>query len=86
MRPIQVVADHRESKSRVGEYLAALPDVRLRWENLSTGDYIVEEGAIFERKTASDFAASLIDQRLFFTGQTTGRPAFASRIYYRRQQ
>jgi ERCC4-type nuclease len=65
MRPIQVVADHRESKSRVGEYLAALPDVRLRWENLSTGDYIVEEGAIFERKKASDFAASLNDQRLF---------------------
>ena len=65
MRPTQVIADHRESKSGVGEYLAALAGVRLRWENLSTGDYIVEEGAIFERKTASDFAASLVDQRLF---------------------
>ena len=65
MRPTQVIADHRESKSGVGEYLAALPGVRLRWEKLWTGDYIVEEGAIFERKTASDFAASLIDQRLF---------------------
>ena len=65
MRPTQVIADHRESKSGVGEYLAALPGVRLRWENLSTGDYIVEEGVVFERKTASDFAASLIDQRLF---------------------
>jgi DNA excision repair protein ERCC-4 len=49
----------------LGECLAALPGVRLRWEKLWTGDYIVEEGAIFERKTASDFAASLIDQRLF---------------------
>ena len=65
MRPTQVIADHRESKSGVGEYLAALPGVRLRWEKLWTGDYIVEEGAIFERKTASDFAASLLDQRLF---------------------
>jgi DNA excision repair protein ERCC-4 len=65
MRPTQVIADHRESKSGVGEYLAALPGVRLRWEKLWTGDYIIEEGAIFERKTASDFAASLIDQRLF---------------------
>jgi DNA excision repair protein ERCC-4 len=65
MRPTQVIADHRETKSGVGEYLAALPGVRLRWEKLWTGDYIVEEGAIFERKTASDFAASLLDQRLF---------------------
>lgn len=65
MKPTQVIADHRESKSGVGEYLAALPGVRLRWEKLWTGDYIVEEGAIFERKTASDFAASLLDQRLF---------------------
>src|ERR1700751_2383631 len=65
MRPTEVIADHRESMSGVGGDLAALPGVRLRWENLSTGDYIVEEGAIFERKTASDFAASLIDQRLF---------------------
>jgi DNA excision repair protein ERCC-4 len=65
MRPTQVIADHRESKSGVGECLAALPDVRLRWEKLLIGDYIVGEVAIFERKTASDFAASLIDQRLF---------------------
>src|SRR6201987_5741854 len=65
MRPTEVIADHRESMSGVGGDLAALPGVRLRWENLSTGDYIVEQGAIFERKTASDFAASLLDQRLF---------------------
>jgi ERCC4-type nuclease len=58
MRPTQVIADHRESKSGVGECLAALPGVRLRWEKLSTGDYVVGEGAIFERKTASDFPAS----------------------------
>lgn len=65
MSPTQIIADHREIRSGVGEYLSALPDVLLRWENLSTGDYVVEQGAIFERKTASDFAASLIDQRLF---------------------
>jgi DNA excision repair protein ERCC-4 len=61
----EIIADHRESKSAVWEYLSAFADVQLRWENLSTGDYIVEQLAIFERKTASDFAASLIDQRLF---------------------
>jgi DNA excision repair protein ERCC-4 len=61
----EIIADHRESKSGVWKYLSAFADVQLRWENLSTGDYIVEQLAIFERKTASDFAASLIDQRLF---------------------
>ena len=65
MSPTEIIADHRERKSAVWEYLSALADVRLRWENLSTGDYIVEQLGIFERKTASDFAASLIDQRLF---------------------
>jgi ERCC4-type nuclease len=65
MNSTEITADHRESKSGVCEYLSALADVRLRWENLSTGDYIVERLGIFERKTASDFAASLIDQRLF---------------------
>jgi ERCC4-type nuclease len=60
-----LVVDHRESQSGVWEYLAALPDVQLKWGNLPTGDYIVDNAAIFERKTASDFASSLIDQRLF---------------------
>ncbi|MBV9874168.1 MAG: hypothetical protein JO025_05525 [Verrucomicrobia bacterium] len=41
MRPTQVIADHRESKSGVGKCLAALPDVRLQWEKLLIGDYIV---------------------------------------------
>lgn len=65
MNPTEIIADYRENQSSVWQYLSASPDIRLRWENLPTGDYIVEQEAIFERKTASDFAASLIDQRLF---------------------
>ncbi|MBV9734076.1 MAG: nuclease [Verrucomicrobia bacterium] len=65
MRPTEITADYRENQSSVWEYLSALPAIQLQWRNLPTGDYIVEQGAIFERKTASDFAASLIDQRLF---------------------
>jgi DNA excision repair protein ERCC-4 len=65
MKPTETIADYRENHSSVWEYLSASPDVQLRWEDLSIGDYIVEKAAIFERKTASDFAASLIDQRLF---------------------
>ena len=65
MNQIEIIADHRENQSGVWQYLSALPDIKLRWKDLATGDYIVEQGAIFERKTAADFAASLIDQRLF---------------------
>jgi DNA excision repair protein ERCC-4 len=65
MNHIEIIADHRENQSSVSGYLAASPHIELRWKDLPTGDYIVEQGAIFERKTASDFAASLIDQRLF---------------------
>ena len=86
MRPTQVIADHRERNSGVGEYLSALSGVRLRWENLSTGDYIVEERAIFERKTANGFRSIPNRPTSIFAGQAVGRPAFASRIYYRRLQ
>jgi ERCC4-type nuclease len=65
MNQIEITADYREKQSSVWKYLAALPDIQLQWKDLATGDYIVEQGAIFERKTAADFAASLIDQRLF---------------------
>jgi ERCC4-type nuclease len=43
MTPTEIIADHRESQSGVGEHLLALAGVRLRWENLKTGDYIVEQ-------------------------------------------
>ena len=62
---MKIVVDHRATQSGVWECLATLPDVELKWGNLPTGDYIVDSKAIFERKTACDFAASLIDQRLF---------------------
>ena len=65
MNPTEIIADHRERQSRVWEYLSVMPNIRLRWQNLTTGDYIVRQTTIFERKTASDFAASLIDQRPF---------------------
>jgi DNA excision repair protein ERCC-4 len=65
MNSIEVIADYREMNSGVGEHLLALPGVQLQWRNLPVGDYIIVEGAIFERKSASDFAASVIDQRLF---------------------
>jgi ERCC4-type nuclease len=65
MNFIEIVADNREMKSGVLTHLSALPGVHLEWKDLTVGDYIVVGEAIFERKSASDFAASLNDQRLF---------------------
>ena len=65
MNSIEIIADYREIKSDVSNQLSALPEVQLDWRNLPIGDYIVIGAAIFERKSASDFAASIIDQRLF---------------------
>jgi ERCC4-type nuclease len=65
MNFIEIIADNRELKSGVPTHLSALPGIHLEWKELAVGDYIVVGEAIFERKSASDFAASLVDQRLF---------------------
>jgi DNA excision repair protein ERCC-4 len=76
----EIIVDHREAQSGVWEHLSKLPDVRLRWENLRTGDYIVDGSVIFERKTAADFADSVFDERLFLQAkrltELSLRPAF----------
>jgi DNA excision repair protein ERCC-4 len=65
MKSTDIIVDHREKQSAVWEHLSTLPTVQLEWKNLPTGDYLVDGGTIFERKTASDFAESVMDQRLF---------------------
>jgi len=63
---LRVVADDRERAG--GEVLAALAargDVTVEIARLDVGDYRVERRVVVERKTTADFAASLIDGRLF---------------------
>jgi DNA excision repair protein ERCC-4 len=62
---IDVVADHRESASGVIDFLRFLPGVAIEISTLPTGDYLVANQVLFERKRAIDFAASLVDGRLF---------------------
>jgi len=62
---IQVRADDREDASGILSLLAAMPGVELRRERLSCGDYVVDESVRIERKSARDFAVSLMDGRLF---------------------
>jgi DNA excision repair protein ERCC-4 len=62
--PTEIVVDDREAPSCVAEFLEQL-QFRIRWERLSLGDYWIPQRCLFERKTISDFAASIIDGRLF---------------------
>jgi ERCC4-type nuclease len=64
--PVHILADDREKAG--GQVLAALAardDATVDIARLEAGDYQIERCVIVERKTAADFAASLIDGRLF---------------------
>jgi DNA excision repair protein ERCC-4 len=64
--PLRIIADDRErADGKVLAALAARDDVTVEVARIDVGDYRVERRVIVERKTAADFAASLIDGRLF---------------------
>jgi ERCC4-type nuclease len=61
----RVVADYREFGSGVPEALRLRQDVLLVGSALGSGDYVTDKIMGIERKTASDFAKSVFDGRLF---------------------
>jgi ERCC4-type nuclease len=62
---ITVIADDRERKSEVIQFLSKMKNVSVGIQRLSIGDYLVDNRLVFERKTLNDFALSIIDGRLF---------------------
>jgi ERCC4-type nuclease len=62
---ITVIADDRERKSEVIQFLSEMQNVSMDIKRLSLGDYLVDNRLVFERKTLNDFALSIIDGRLF---------------------
>ncbi len=64
-RPVRIVVDDREQAGGVPAALAARGDAALEVARLKVGDYHIERRVLVERKTATDFAVSLIDGRLF---------------------
>jgi DNA excision repair protein ERCC-4 len=62
---VQILVDDREKPSGVVEELEKLSGVVVKIEHLTVGDYNIDGMVIIERKTAADFAQSLIDGRLF---------------------
>jgi len=64
-RKVLIVMDDREARSEVLQVLQQSPDVELCIRRLKSGDYWVADQCLIERKTIPDFAASIIDGRLF---------------------
>jgi ERCC4-type nuclease len=60
-----VVVDDRERAAGVFAALEQMPEIEVRVQRLKIGDYVVGDRCVFERKTLLDFAASVVDRRLF---------------------
>lgn len=63
--PTSIIVDDREPES-VTAALKVQPDCHVSIQRLSLGDYQVDDRLLFERKTLPDFAASVMDGRLFY--------------------
>ncbi|MBO3802306.1 MAG: DEAD/DEAH box helicase, partial [Candidatus Brockarchaeota archaeon] len=61
---VVVIADTRESGSSVLAELARL-GARVELRPLDVGDYVISDRVCVERKSAKDFASSIVDGRLF---------------------
>lgn len=59
----RIVVDSRERRSGLPELLASHDHVDLSFAELAVGDYVVDDRAVFERKTVDDFAKSIVDTR-----------------------
>src|SRR5262245_2056249 len=68
-QPLHIRVDSRERQSPIPALLAGFPDVAVSFAALPSADYLLSDTVAVERKTASDFVASILDRRLF--GQTT---------------
>jgi len=61
---IHIAVDHRERRSGILERLAE-KNANVTIKTMKSGDYLINNLTLVERKTKDDFALSLIQQRLF---------------------
>ncbi len=62
---VRIVADDRENAGGVIDALRRLPEAVVEVRRLACGDFLIGERIVVERKTAIDFAASVVDGRVF---------------------
>ncbi len=61
---LTIIADNREISSGIPDILAA-NSVTVVMQQLVTGDYMIDNDIVIERKTSTDFVQSIINGRLF---------------------
>jgi Fanconi anemia group M protein len=61
----QVAVDHSERRSALLDALRRAGTFEVQMTHLATGDYLIDNQVLLERKSIADFAASLVDGRLF---------------------
>lgn len=61
----QLAVDHSEARSALLNAVRRSATFEVRMAHLATGDYLIDNAVLIERKSIADFAASLIDGRLF---------------------
>ncbi|MFQ5871908.1 MAG: ERCC4 domain-containing protein [Candidatus Geothermarchaeales archaeon] len=61
---VTIAVDHREARSQVVEFLKGF-EVQISLKDLKLGDYVLSDRVVVERKSPADFAASIMDGRLF---------------------
>lgn len=61
---ISITIDYREKASQIPELLAE-EETEISFKTLKAGDYLVNDQILIERKTADDFALSMLTGRLF---------------------
>lgn len=77
---LRIEIDNRERNHDLLAKLRLLENLEVTTTRLETGDFRIDDSVLIERKTAADFAASLIDGRLFSQAsrivQSPLRPAY----------
>lgn len=64
MESCLIIADYREQASGIPKLLAG-KGLHIQLSRLDTGDYILHNELVIERKSAVDFIQSLLSGRLF---------------------
>lgn len=62
---VHIQVDASEATSGIPRRLAAIEGVSVSESRLDCGDYLCSDTVVVERKTATDFIASIMDRRLF---------------------
>jgi Fanconi anemia group M protein len=61
----QLAVDHSEGRSTLLDAVRRSGAFEVQMVHLATGDYLIDNAVLIERKSVSDFVASLVDGRLF---------------------